>query len=78
MKLLQRQMLVNHLLEHKEITGLEALQKYGILSYTKRISELRNKGYKIKTEWVTKKSKFGNKRFAKYILIKAPKKAVKK
>ena len=78
MKLLQRQMMLNHLLEHKEITGLEALQKYGILCYTKRISELRNQGYQIKTEWVTKRSKFGNKRFAKYILIKLPKKSKKK
>lgn len=74
----QQQMIANHLVKYKSITGLEALQKYGILSYTKRISLLREQGFVIKTEWVTNRSKFGNKRFAKYILIKAPKKSLKK
>ncbi|MBO7735938.1 MAG: hypothetical protein J6S67_25435 [Methanobrevibacter sp.] len=64
--------LLNYLMEHKEITGLEALTKLGIMSYTKRISCLRERGVVIKSEWQTRRSRFGLKRFVKYVLLKVP------
>lgn len=66
----QRTLMLQYLMENHEITGLEALKKLGILSYTKVISDLRANGVLIESEWVTHKSRFGLKRFVKYKLLK--------
>ena len=66
-------MLLGYLIKHKSITGLEALTKLGIMSYTKRISMLREQGVLIRSEWVTHTSRFGKKRFVRYTLVKKPK-----
>ena len=68
----QDRMLLNYLIENKSITGLEALKNLGIISYTKRISNLRSQGVLIESQWVTRKSKFGLKKFVRYVLLKVP------
>ena len=73
----QNMLLLDYLIKHKKITGMEALHKLGVFSYTKRISELRAMGCLICTTWETKKSRFGKKRFAVYELCGVPKKIKK-
>lgn len=46
----QTQMIIDHMKRTGSITMREALLDYSIQSLTKRISELRKQGYKIKTE----------------------------
>lgn len=73
----QSKLILNYLLKHKTITGLEALTKLGVMSYTKRISELRALGVVITSEWKSHKSRFGLKRFVQYGLVKVPQKVKK-
>lgn len=75
---MQKYQLLVYLQKHGEITGLEALMKLGIMSYTKKISQLRADGVEIRSEWQTKRSRFGLKRFVKYILVRVPKNAEKR
>ncbi len=51
-----------HLLSGKSITPLQALERYGTMRLPVYILRLRQKGYRIKTEMVTK----GKKTYAKY------------
>jgi len=46
----QNQLILNHMARTGSITQREALIDYSVQSLTKRISELRNRGYKIKSE----------------------------
>lgn len=47
----QRQRIVNHCREHGSITNRDAMITLCINSPTKRISELRDRGYIVDTEW---------------------------
>lgn len=51
-------------LKHKNITPIEALNLYGCFRLGARIYELRQKGYDIKTNYITE----GNKTYASYEL----------
>ena len=62
----QTVLMLDYLKKHKSITGLEAITKLGIISYTKCISRLRASGEMISKEWKTHKSKFGVKRYTCY------------
>ena len=73
----QYKLMLQYLMKNHSITGLESLTKLGIMSYTKVISVLRDNGVVIESEWMTRKSRFGLKRFVKYNLIKVPTKAKK-
>ena len=65
----QKKMILKHLQDYGSIEPLEALGDYGIYRLASRISELRDAGYKIKTEKVQKLNRFGKKiQFAKYVL----------
>lgn len=68
----QCSMMLEYLLKHKKITGLNALTGLGIISYTKVISKLRDAGVVIHGEWKTHKSRFGLKRYMEYTLVKIP------
>lgn len=57
--------LKKHILAGKAITPLQALEKFGIFRLSARILDLRQEGYDIATEIVTKNGK----RFAKYQLV---------
>ena len=60
----QEEMVLNYLREHKSITGLEALRKFGIMRLAARIHYLKKYGYNVKTELVSN----GKKKWAEYSL----------
>ncbi len=64
----QSQMILNHLKKHKSINPLQALNLYGCFRLGARIFDLKEAGAKIKTTFAESKSKFGVKRYAKYVL----------
>lgn len=57
-----------HLRRAKSITQREALLDYSIQSLTKRISELRARGYNIKT--VKKHHPTTGQQYARYVLVR--------
>ncbi len=69
----QNSLILNHLLRTGSITQREALIDYSIQSLTKRISELRSRGYKIKSE--NRLHPTTGQRYVRYVL--ANKKVVK-
>ena len=67
----QNEKVLHHLETNRCITSMEAFMCYGITRLSARISDLRDKGYPIKTTIVTKKNKEGNAcNFAEYRLEK--------
>jgi hypothetical protein len=62
----QNKQILKHLLEGHKITPMEALSLYGCLRLSARIFDLKENGWKIKTENVTKRGKT----FAEYSLGK--------
>lgn len=62
----QNSLILKHLQSGKSITPIEALVLYGSLRLSGRIYELKERGYKIKTEIIEINS---GKRVAKYTLI---------
>lgn len=62
----QNNLILKHLQSGKSITPIEALEKFGSLRLSGRIYELKERGYKIKTEIIEINS---GKRVAKYTLI---------
>ena len=57
---------LNHLKEHKTLTPLEALNKYGTMRLGAIIFDLR-KDHNIETEMIDVSTRFGTSRVAKYI-----------
>lgn len=67
----QRDLVRKHITKKGHITSWEAIQRYGCTRLSSVIYDLRNEGMKIKTEWETKKNRYGyNVTFAKYVLKK--------
>ena len=62
----QNEILIKHFKKAKSISQREALVDYSIQSLTKRISELRNMGYKIKT--VHKHHPVTGQKYARYTM----------
>ena len=62
----QNTLIINHMLRTGSITQREALLDYSIQSLTKRISELRNRGYKIKSE--KREHPTTGQRYVRYVL----------
>ncbi len=62
----QNQILINHLKKTKSITQREALIDHGIQCLTKRIQELREMGFVIRT--MKKKHPITGQRYARYVL----------
>lgn len=62
----QLQTILSHLKRTKSISQREAMIDYSIQSLTKRISELREMGYNIKT--VHKKHPVTGQRYARYVM----------
>ena len=60
----QQQDIVYHLHNLGGITPLDALRAYGVFRLSAIIFDLRNEGYKIRTDMVSN----GRKKFAKYTL----------
>lgn len=71
----QEQAIVKYLKTHKRASGIDFVKKLGILSYTKRISEIRwgfapKNGYKLVTEMRDVNTRYGKTRVAFYSLVK--------
>lgn len=60
----QNQTLLRHFKKAKRITQRQAMADYSIQSLTKRISELRNLGYDIMSNW--KKHPVTGQRYVEY------------
>ena len=71
----QEQAIVKYLKTHKKASGIDFINKLGILSYTKRISRIRwgfapKNGYALKTEMKEVNTRYGKARVAFYSLVK--------
>ena len=64
----QHDQILTHLKRARSISQREAIIEYSIQSLTKRISELRQLGYNIKT--VHKRHPVTHQRYARYVLFK--------
>lgn len=65
----QTERILEHLNKYGSISQKEAFLEYGIMRLASRISDLKNKGFKIKKEMVKSKNRRGETvRYAKYSL----------
>ena len=65
----QKEMVLDYLRKHGSITTLESMKKLLILDLQSNIRYLRNEGYDITDEYITKKNIYGKKTsFKKYYL----------
>lgn len=68
---------ISYMREHGSLTSLEALTELGILSFPKRICEIKQQGFYITSKWESGESAYGNKfRVKRYYLIEEPKEVV--
>ena len=66
----QKQRIIRHLNDKGSITALEAMKEYGIMRLTSRVSELKDEGYKIRSEFVSSMNRYNEPvSFSKYSLI---------
>ena len=59
-KLSQRDDIIRHLMTEGSITAWEAIKEYGSTRLSAVIYELRKKGWRIESEMVTSKNRYGN------------------
>jgi len=57
----QQERILNYLQQGNTLSRLDSWQSLGIIEAPARISELRSKGYKIKTTMKTVKNRYGEK-----------------
>jgi len=68
--LTQKDRIIRHLKDKGTITALEAMKDYGIMRLTSRVSELKDEGYLIRSEFVNSKNRYDEPvSFSKYSLI---------
>lgn len=69
MKTNQKEKIIKYLKKHKSITPQDAMFDLGIMRLAARISDLKEDGYIIQTEWETGKNRDGEPvRYARYFL----------
>jgi hypothetical protein len=69
--LTQQDRILRHLNDKGSITALEAMKEYGIMRLTSRVCELKDQGYKIRSEFISSKNRYNEPvSFSKYTLIK--------
>ncbi len=61
MKTSQKDRIINYIRKFGSITDLEASRDLGIQQFGARIFNLKEDGYKFRTEWETSKNRFGEK-----------------
>ena len=66
----QQQRILQYLNDVGSITGGEAHFELGILNFSARLSELKDKGFKFKKVWEHKTNKYGKIKYCRYFLIK--------
>lgn len=59
-KMSQRKAVLNHLISHKKITSMDAINLYGATRLSAIIYDLRKAGYNIVTHIKTTKNRYGN------------------
>lgn len=65
----QKDRILKYLEDFGSITYYEAVVELGVLQFGARIKELKEQGYNFKTEWISKKNRYGkNVAFKKYQL----------
>ena len=70
-RITKEELVRKHLTRHKSITSWDAIQKYGCTRLSAVIYKLRKEGMNIKSDYVSKKNRYGyTVIFAKYILKK--------
>ena len=57
----QSDRILKYMRENGSITPLEAMGEFGCMRLASRISDLRKKGYKINSEFVVFKNRYGDK-----------------
>ena len=68
--LTQNQRIIRHLKDKGSITALEAMKEYGIMRLSSRVCELKDKGYLIRSEFISSKNRYNESvSFSKYSLI---------
>ena len=55
----QKQRVYNHLKQGNSLTSAEAYEWFGIVSFPKRICEVKAMGYHVKDRWKKVKTRFG-------------------
>ena len=69
-KLTQKDRIIRHLNDKGSITALDAMKDYGIMRLASRISELKDEGYNIRSEFVSSKNRYNESvSFSKYSLV---------
>ena len=72
--LTQKDRIIRHLNDKGSITALDAMKDYGIMRLASRISELKDEGYNIRSEFVSSKNRYNEPvSFSKYSLVEYPK-----
>ena len=65
--------LLDYMLVHGSVTGMQSINELGILNYKGRIFDLRKMGYTIETRYISRMNRNGEmKTFAQYILKGVP------
>ena len=68
----QKLRILKYIREHGSISSLEAMQELGILRRASRISDLKQDGYRFRTEREAGKNRYGEKTtYTRYYLIEA-------
>ncbi len=79
MKITQREVVLDHLVEYGAITTMEAMREYGIMRLASRVSELRRQGYEIRSRIETSRNRYGDPvHYAVYSLAEGNEKSKKK
>lgn len=61
MKVTQKYRIINYIRQFGSISSWEAYSDLGITQLGARIDQLKKEGYEFKTEWESKKNRFGEK-----------------
>lgn len=70
-KLRQCDMILRHLRDYGSVTGYQLVMEYNIMSYTRRITDLRQRGYPIKSITEYRTNLYGDKvKYTRYELDK--------
>lgn len=71
-KLRQQDIILRHLRDFGSVTGYQLVMEYNIMSYTRRITDLRQRGYPIKSVTEYRRNVYGDMvPYTRYVLDKA-------
>lgn len=69
MKITQRQRIIEYIRTFGSITSWEAYSDLGITQFATRVKELKEDGYEFRTEWESRKNRYGETvSFKRYML----------